>query len=94
MKWSIFISGNDVVGDMTGVISGAASALVVGHLLLTMNNGNEIIHTMTSVVFSALVSAMICSFSYSDNHEEYKQTEQWKARKITCYSNKLINLKT
>ncbi|WP_314585274.1 hypothetical protein [Paenibacillus terrigena] len=49
---------NDVIGDMTGVISGAASALVVGNLLLSMNQGNEMFRMVTSVVFAGLVSAL------------------------------------
>ncbi len=49
---------NDVVGDVAGVISGAASAFVVMKLLSSIEPGNERLHTAVSVVFAGLVSAL------------------------------------
>lgn len=48
---------NDVIGDISGVISGAASALVVLNLVNAMGAGNTIWYTVTSVLFTGLVSA-------------------------------------
>lgn len=49
---------NDVIGDITGIISGAASALVVLKLLTSMNVEHSLLYTSVSVVFSALVSSL------------------------------------
>lgn len=48
---------NDVIGDIAGVISGAASALVVAKLMLSMN-GSELMYTVVAVVFTGAVSAL------------------------------------
>ncbi|WP_248925311.1 hypothetical protein [Paenibacillus hamazuiensis] len=48
---------NDVIGDISGVISGAASALVVFKLMSGMSD-NETLRTVVSVVFTAIVSAL------------------------------------
>ncbi|PYI55046.1 hypothetical protein [Paenibacillus flagellatus] len=48
---------NDVIGDIAGVISGAASALVVLKLVDSMEAGHTIWKTVTSVLFTGLVSA-------------------------------------
>lgn len=48
---------NDVVGDIAGVISGAASALVVLKLVGSLDEGYAIWKTVTSVLFTGLVSA-------------------------------------
>jgi CBS domain containing-hemolysin-like protein len=49
---------NDVVGDVSSVISGAASAAVVFKLMESLNSGNEVLRVVVSVVFTALVSAL------------------------------------
>jgi CBS domain containing-hemolysin-like protein len=49
---------NDVIGDICGVISGGASAMVVLILLTSMNNDNAMVTTIVSVLFAGLVSAM------------------------------------
>lgn len=49
---------NDVIGDMTGVISGSATAIVVTNLLYSMDADSAVIKTVTSVVFTGLVSAL------------------------------------
>ncbi|WP_128896714.1 hypothetical protein [Longirhabdus pacifica] len=46
---------NDVIGDVTGVISGAAVILVVGKL---MEDYNSLNYTILSVSFTSLVSAL------------------------------------
>jgi CBS domain containing-hemolysin-like protein len=48
---------NDVIGDISGVISGAASALVVIKLMVSFHD-NEALRTAVSVVFTAMVSAL------------------------------------
>lgn len=48
---------NDVIGDVSGVISGSASALVVWNLMSSFED-NELLRTAVSVVFTALVSAL------------------------------------
>lgn len=48
---------NDVIGDISGVISGAASALVVAKLMVSMH-GNEWTYTIVAVVFTGTVSAL------------------------------------
>jgi CBS domain containing-hemolysin-like protein len=48
---------NDVIGDISGVISGAASALVVFKLMASFPD-KEVLRTAVSVVFTALVSAL------------------------------------
>jgi CBS domain containing-hemolysin-like protein len=47
---------NDVIGDISGVISGAAAALVVAKLMASVGGG-EWVHTFVSVMFAGLVSA-------------------------------------
>ncbi|MCM3340270.1 hypothetical protein M3650_16860 [Paenibacillus sp. MER TA 81-3] len=49
---------NDVIGDITGVISGAATAIVVTNLLYAMDADTALLKTVTSVVFTGLVSAL------------------------------------
>ncbi|ANE48065.1 membrane protein [Paenibacillus swuensis] len=49
---------NDVIGDICGVISGAAGALVVLKLLVSMNAENSVLTTVVSVVFAGIVSAL------------------------------------
>ncbi|OXM88163.1 CNNM domain-containing protein [Paenibacillus rigui] len=49
---------NDVIGDISGVISGAASTLVVIKLMSGIGGDNEWLRTAVSVIFTALVSAM------------------------------------
>lgn len=49
---------NDVVGDVASVISGAASAAVVIKLMSSFGDGNEVMRTVVSVVFTAVVSAL------------------------------------
>jgi CBS domain containing-hemolysin-like protein len=49
---------NDVIGDVCGVISGAATATVVILLLSAMGSENALIHTILSVFFAGLVSAL------------------------------------
>ncbi len=49
---------NDVIGDITGVISGAATAIVVTNLLYAMDADTALMKTVTSVVFTGLVSAL------------------------------------
>lgn len=49
---------NDVIGDISGVISGAASALVVIKLMAGLGGDNELLRTAVSIVFTALVSAL------------------------------------
>lgn len=48
---------NDVIGDIAGVISGAASAIVVLKLVSSIDSGNTVLYTVTSVLFTGLVSA-------------------------------------
>jgi CBS domain containing-hemolysin-like protein len=48
---------NDVIGDIAGVISGAASTLVVIKLLVSISEENAILSTVVSVLFTGLVSA-------------------------------------
>lgn len=49
---------NDVIGDISGIISGAATTLVVLKLLTSLNVEHSVLYTSVSVVFSALVSAL------------------------------------
>ncbi|UUZ94321.1 hypothetical protein LJK87_06975 [Paenibacillus sp. P25] len=49
---------NDVIGDISGVISGAAGALVVLKPLAGLPEGGESLRTVVSVVFTAMVSAL------------------------------------
>lgn len=49
---------NDVIGDMTGVISGSATAIVVTNLLWSMNAESVWMTTAVSVAFTGLVSAL------------------------------------
>lgn len=50
---------NDVIGDICGVISGAASAIVIIKLFDSILDGNNpVLYTTVSVVFTGLVSAM------------------------------------
>jgi CBS domain containing-hemolysin-like protein len=48
---------NDVIGDMTSIISGSASAIVILKVLLPFQD-IEFMRTAVSVVFTALVSAL------------------------------------
>lgn len=48
---------NDVIGDISGVISGAASALVVFKLMASFHE-YEFLRTVVSVIFTAIVSAL------------------------------------
>ncbi|MFC0214214.1 hypothetical protein ACFFK0_17430 [Paenibacillus chartarius] len=48
---------NDVIGDISGVISGAASALVVFKLMASFEQ-YEVLRTAVSVVFTGMVSAL------------------------------------
>ncbi|HEX7058217.1 MAG TPA: hypothetical protein VF260_13595, partial [Bacilli bacterium] len=48
---------NDVIGDISSIISGAASALVVLKLMASIGAEHSAWYTAVSVVFSALVSA-------------------------------------
>lgn len=48
---------NDVIGDISGVISGAATALVVIKLMSSIDGGAAM-HTIVSVLFTSLVSAL------------------------------------
>jgi CBS domain containing-hemolysin-like protein len=49
---------NDVIGDITGIISGAATAIVVFKFISSMDEANTVLYTVLSVVFSGLVSAL------------------------------------
>lgn len=49
---------NDVIGDISSVISGAAGAAVVAKLVLSSGDGSEWLSAMVSVVFTAMVSAL------------------------------------
>ncbi|CAM3589635.1 hypothetical protein [Marinicrinis lubricantis] len=49
---------NDVIGDISGIISGAASAMVVLKIMTSMDAENTILHTTISVIFTGLVSAL------------------------------------
>lgn len=48
---------NDVIGDISGVISGAATALVVIKLMSSIDGGPGL-NTIVSVLFTSLVSAL------------------------------------
>lgn len=50
---------NDVIGDICGVISGAASTLVVIKLLTNFGQGDDaLLRTIVTVVFTGIVSAV------------------------------------
>ncbi len=49
---------NDVIGDITGIISGAAAVLVIFKLMSSLHAEHSVLYTITSVVFSGLVSAL------------------------------------
>ncbi len=49
---------NDVIGDISGIISGTASALVVLKLIASMDSDHTLIYATVSVVFSGVVSAL------------------------------------
>lgn len=49
---------NDVVGDIAGIISGSASALVIIEFVRTMNAENTLTHTIVSVLFTGFVSGI------------------------------------
>jgi len=49
---------NDVVGDMTSVISGAAVAVVVIKLFSSYSGEHDVIRTIVTVIFTAIVSAL------------------------------------
>lgn len=50
---------NDVIGDIVGVISGTATAVVVIKLVTAAGASSPVFHTVVSVVFSAVVSALM-----------------------------------
>lgn len=50
---------NDVVGDVSGIISGTASAIVIIELTISLNNGgNSAFEYIVSVVFTSIVAAL------------------------------------
>jgi len=49
---------NDVIGDISSVISGAASAAVVLKLVGSFDEGNILLRSIVSILFTASVSAM------------------------------------
>jgi CBS domain containing-hemolysin-like protein len=49
---------NDVIGDIAGIISGTATALLVVKLLGSANEGETLLTTVVTVVFSGIVSAL------------------------------------
>jgi CBS domain containing-hemolysin-like protein len=49
---------NDVVGDICGIISGSASALVVVKLIGSSGEGEGLLTAAVTVIFSAVVSAV------------------------------------
>ncbi|MDB5056258.1 MAG: rane protein [Bacilli bacterium] len=49
---------NDVIGDITSVISGAAVTVVVIKLFSTFGAGDELLRTVVTVIFTAVVSAL------------------------------------
>jgi len=49
---------NDVIGDMTSVISGAAVTVVVIKLFASFGSGDELFKTIITVIFTAIVSAL------------------------------------
>lgn len=49
---------NDVIGDISGIVSGTASAVVVIQLALQFGHGDgSIFHTIVAVVFTSIVAA-------------------------------------
>jgi CBS domain containing-hemolysin-like protein len=49
---------NDVIGDITSVISGAAITVVVIKLLNSFGHGEDLMRTVITVIFTAIVSAL------------------------------------
>jgi hypothetical protein len=49
---------NDVIGDITSVISGAAITVVVIKLLNSLGQGEDVMRTVITVIFTAIVSAL------------------------------------
>lgn len=49
---------NDVIGDISSVISGAAGAAVVFKLVASFGEGHELLRTFVTIVFTAIVSAL------------------------------------
>jgi len=50
---------NDVIGDISGIISGTATAIVVLQLTVAYNHSDgSLFHTIISVVFTSLVAAL------------------------------------
>lgn len=49
---------NDVVGDIAGVISGAASALVIIEFIRTIDAENTLLHTVITVLFTGFISGI------------------------------------
>jgi hypothetical protein len=49
---------NDVIGDITSVISGAAITVVVIKLLNSFGQGEDVMRTVITVIFTAIVSAL------------------------------------
>jgi len=50
---------NDVIGDIVGVISGTATAIVVFKLVSSIGDGSGLYQGVISVLFSAVVSALM-----------------------------------
>jgi len=49
---------NDVIGDITGIISGAASTLVIIKLILSIEGEHAALQTVLTVIFTGIVSAL------------------------------------
>lgn len=49
---------NDVIGDICGIVSGSASATVILKLMLSFGDGHELLRSVVSIVFTAIVSAL------------------------------------
>ncbi|MEX2462011.1 MAG: hypothetical protein WD469_12095 [Paenibacillaceae bacterium] len=49
---------NDVIGDITSVISGAAITVVVIKLMNSFGDGDDLLRTVVTVIFTAIVSAL------------------------------------
>jgi len=50
---------NDVIGDISGIVSGTAAAIVVLELSVTLGQGEGTpLHTVISVIFTSLVAAI------------------------------------
>lgn len=50
---------NDVIGDISGIVSGTAAAIVVLELAITLGEGEgSLLHTIISIVFTSVVAAV------------------------------------